>query len=182
MRTKTGNLLRAIVEDLMQKAELSFDMLDAFLMSAGSVRILARNMHMVERNYYSSMQSLERSGYVKKTENNQFLITPKGIKKIRRMRIEDPGKIKRGKWDGNWRIIVFDLPNDLSHKRNIFRSAIKRNGFLGLQKSVYISPFVDFEEIAFLRDELGIAQYVTFLIAQVPPTDSDVALKKKFRL
>lgn len=182
MGTKTGELLKAIVGQLVESAEYSFDVIDAFLMSMGSARILARNMHMIDRKYYSSMQCLERSGYIKKIENNQFLITAKGIKRARILSIEQPRKINQRNWDGFWRMVIFDLPNDMSGKRDIFRAVIKRNGFLGLQKSVYVSPFADFEELAFLRNELGIEKYVTFMIARIAPTDDDRHLKGRFGL
>ena len=182
MGTKTGNLLKAIVAELARFAKVSLDVHDALLKSMGSVRILARNMKMLDNNYYSAMQGLERSGYIKRVENNQLLITPKGIKRARRLMVENPEKNRRENWDGFWRIIIFDLPNDLTGKRNIFRSAIKRNGFIGLQKSVYVFPYADFEELAYLRDELKIEKYVTFLIAKVPPTDNDELLRKRFKL
>jgi len=178
MKTKGGKLLVSFIKEL---ALVSLDSTEAFLLSAGSAKLLARNMNMKNREYYSAIQGLQRRGYIKTNEHNQFLITPRGRKKARRLLAEESDSNARG-WDGSWRIITFDIPNNLESQRNIFRSTIKRHGFIGLQKSVFISPCANFEKLAKLRNDLGIEKYVTFFIAKVPPTENDQALRKKFKL
>lgn len=181
--SKTGRLLNVLAGALCDGAVYALNVADAFLMSAGSARLLARNMNMVDREYYSSMQSLERHGYVKKVNQNQFLITPKGLK---RAKMESLCKVSSEAIKGNsekggdWYLVVFDIPDEKSRKRNIFRSVLKRYGFIGLQLSTYVAPFADFERLASLRDELGISEYVTFMRARVATTDSDEKLKAYF--
>ncbi|MFH1855462.1 MAG: hypothetical protein ABH810_03625 [bacterium] len=178
MKTKVGKLLTSFIKDFVI---VSLDSTEAFLLSAGSAKLLAQNMNMKNREYYSAIQGLQRRGYIKKNVNKQFLITPRGLKKARRLLAEESDYNARD-WDGSWRIITFDVPNHLESQRNMFRSAIKRHGFIGLQKSVFISPFADFEKLATLRDDLGIEKFVTFFIAKVPPTENDQDLRKKFKL
>jgi len=67
-------------------------------------------------------------------------------------------------------------------ERNIFRSLIKRKGFLGLQNSVFIAPFADLEMIDMIRRELKIEKYVSFFVAKSHSSDDDSALKKRFDL
>jgi phenylacetic acid degradation operon negative regulatory protein len=178
MRDRTGKMLVAFLGKL---ASSSIDYADAFLLSAGSTRRLVRNLKMTEKQYCSSMQSLRRNGYIKRTNSNQFLITPKGLKKARRLTAEQVN-FDKNKWDSNWRIIIFDVPDSKKRERNLFRAAIKRAGFIGIQKSVFISPFADFKKIALIRDELGIAKYVTFLEAKISAVDDDRKLREKFEL
>lgn len=180
MSSNTGKLLTAFLGDLVK---MSLGMTEAFLLSGGSVRRLARNMHMLDREYHSAMQSLQRNGYVKKRENNQFLITPKGIQKAKKLLVlRKRKKINPKEWDDKWRIVIFDIPDGMRAERDMFRSALKRYGFLGLQKSVFISPDADFEGLAALRKDFGIEKYVTFLVSEVSVTEDDTLLKKKFGL
>jgi len=44
------------------------------------------------------------------------------------------------KWDGHWRIVMFDIPEELSRVRNTFRFQVKRLGFLELQKVFSFIP------------------------------------------
>lgn len=54
------------------------------------------------------------------------------------------------KWDGKWRIIIFDVPEKLRGKREILRAELKTYGFLQIQKSALAYPhplpqeFIDF--------------------------------------
>lgn len=57
---------------------------------------------------------------------------------------------KPKKWDGKWRIIIFDVPEKLKGKRELLRGELKAYGFLQIQKSVLAYPhplpqeFIDF--------------------------------------
>jgi len=162
-------------------ADLSFDMLEAFIFSCGSTKILARNMGMLDSKYYSSMQSLSRNGYIKKINNDQFLITPKMLLRLAEIDLmeSDWADIE---WDGSWKIIAFDIPESKKRERNIFRSLIKRMGFIGIQNSVFIAPYADFEQLANLRVYLKIEKYISFFEAKSAATDDDQALREKFNL
>ncbi len=45
------------------------------------------------------------------------------------------------RWDGQWRIVIFDIPNKLKLAREIFRDTLKRMGFRQLQESVWLHPY-----------------------------------------
>lgn len=44
-------------------------------------------------------------------------------------------------WDGWWRIVSFDIPDNLKGRRDSLRNKIERLGMGKLQESLYISPF-----------------------------------------
>jgi len=183
MRDRTKKILTGILTELGDIVSDVGVLVEANLLCFGSVSNLARklNFNMTRQQYYSSMQSIRRNGYIKKINENQFLITPKGIKKARRTVAEnisfDPKK-----WDGRWFVVIFDIPNDLGQKRNLFRGTLLRLGFLGIQKSVYVSPCANFKELAYFRDEIGISKYVTFITGKISEEENDSKLRKKFRL
>jgi len=181
MPKKISTASRLLLEFMKDFANATFDATDGFLMSMGSARIMAKNLRVSDSSYNSSIQGMKRHGYIKKVNKDQFLITPKAIKKI----VVEKAKlisIDKQKWDGNWRVIFFDIPNSRNRERGIFRSALKRMGFIGIQKSVFIAPFADFDSLSQIRLNLGIEKYVTFLVAKSPHTDDDSALKMRFDL
>lgn len=64
------------------------------------------------------------------------------------VRLTDKGKekallaqmlVKDKKWDGRWRIVVFDIPEKRRVVRDLFRSKLKAWEFIHLQKSVWAS-------------------------------------------
>lgn len=165
---------------LLDFAQTASDELDAFLMSASSASQLQRNLKISQTQYKSSVQALCRTGCIKKINQNQFLITPKGRSRITRIKIERANW--QGKFDGFWKIVSYDIPEPMNKQRDIFRSVLKRKGFIGLQNSVFIAPFADFAALDELRKNLKIEKYVSFFNAKSDASDDDSALRKKFNL
>ncbi len=52
----------------------------------------------------------------------------------------DPETWWRRRWDGYWRLVLFDVPNSQAELRNRLRTQLRRRGFGWLQNSVWISP------------------------------------------
>lgn len=63
-------------------------------------------------------------------------------------------------WDGKWRIVIFDIPEQKRIIRNLFRRNLKKWGFKHLQKSVWISKRNVFDKLEAYIKELGIEQWV----------------------
>lgn len=86
------------------------------------------------------------------------------------------------KWDGKWRIIIFDVAEEKRNNRDFLRKRLKWLGFKELQKSVWIFPYdirKDIEEL------MAISKYnyrgdIRFLTAEKIEEDGD--LKKWFNL
>ncbi|MEK7161155.1 MAG: CRISPR-associated endonuclease Cas2, partial [Patescibacteria group bacterium] len=83
-------------------------------------------------------------------------------------------------WDGQWRMVIFDIPEDFREKRDLLRSLLKRNQFIKLQASVFISPYaLNREAIEYLNIS-GLKRYIR--IIKIDEIDSDEDLKKRFNL
>lgn len=87
---------------------------------------------------------------------------------------------KPKKWDGKWRMFIFDIPENSRGKRNILRKLLKQNQFSKLQASVYISPYPLNREAVSYLNQSGLSDYVRIL--KVEEIDSDTELLKKFNL
>jgi len=83
-------------------------------------------------------------------------------------------------WDGKWRLIVFDIPEDSKHQRDRFRRLLLKNNFIKLQGSVFISPYpLNAAAIEYLK-ESGLIEYIRIL--RVDAMDKDGDLRKHFGL
>lgn len=91
-------------------------------------------------------------------------------------------KIKDKKWDGRWRVLIFDVPEKLRNGRNALRWKIKKLGFYELQKSVFIIPYECKKEIDFVVDFFDLKPYVHYGILEIIEEKVNSKLKKVFEL
>lgn len=120
-----------------------------------------------QRKVYSTFYNLKKQGCLnieKKEHQVCISLTEKGKKKADWMQIDDLKINKSKKWDGKWRIVIFDIVQLKTLERNAFRSKIKELGFRPLQKSVWVCPYKCKDEIILLRDFFGLTKKEICLI------------------
>lgn len=92
-------------------------------------------------------------------------ITPRGRSVFLKKRLYEL-KIKRQeKWDKIWRVVIFDIPNKLGARRDIFRQRLKKMGFWQFQKSAFLAPFPCRQELEVILAYYNLFEYVTYLEA-----------------
>lgn len=89
-------------------------------------------------------------------------------------------KIHKQKWDGKWRIILFDIPEKKRALRDYLRSVIKRCGFKEFQKSIWVHPYKIPDFLKEILGEENILFYTRFITTTSIDFDKD--LKKLFSL
>lgn len=87
---------------------------------------------------YRRSYNIKRSPYFT-VKNDIYYVSNKGRIEIIKFIIEDKKKAK--KWDGKWRVVIFDVPESKRHHRNFLRKELKLVGFKELQHSVWITPY-----------------------------------------
>ncbi len=93
----------------------------------------------------------------------------------------DKIRLKRPrKWDGYWRLVLFDIPEKHKMGREALRSKLKQLGFFPLQKSCFIYPFDCKSEITFISESFEVAPYVNFIL--VKELEGATQLVKYFNL
>ena len=139
-----------------------------------------RNRGMSRPNYYASIFQLQKRGVLKITEKNnkKFVqLTNKGQLEVLLSKAQ---VAKTEKWDGKWRIIIYDIPEDSKPQRHLFRKLLRKNGFYKLQASVFISPYsLNKEALEYLKAS-GLINYIRIIRADAMDYDTD--LLKKFNL
>ncbi len=107
----------------------------------------------------------------------RIILTEKG--RLRKLtydveRIKVP---KPERWDGYWRFLIFDIPEDRALARDAFRRKLKQLGFIQFQKSVWIYPYPCETEIDFLTEVLKVRRFLTLLTVKIK---DDKPLRKSF--
>lgn len=134
------------------------------------------------RAQYKRLHNLKRAGYIKVKKNKQnqsfFHLTPKG--KLRILKYLHLEKLKKRMWDGNFRVIIFDIPESLDKWRRYLRNELKNLGFEHLQESVYITPYPVTGELDQLLEEWNLRKYFRYLT--VSEIDGAETLKRRFNI
>jgi len=116
---------------------------------------------------------------VRDTEKYQVVeITDRGRRRILKYALDELVVEKPKFWDGKWRLISYDIPKKYSKLRKIFQEYLKSWGFYQLHESVYLHAYPCGKQVEFLREYLGIGEYVRFFF--VSRIENDRAFREFF--
>ena len=90
-----------------------------------------------------SVKNLVDSGCVEiyNSDNQKYLkITKKGKSKLNCIRLEGEEALVSNTWDGFWRIIILDIPEERKNERDALRYLLKKANFICVKNTVWISP------------------------------------------
>lgn len=136
------------------------------------------------KKFSNAFYVLKKQGSIKiEKRGKQFYIslTKEGKKKANWLQI-DALKIKKPKkWDGKWRIVIFDISQLKKFFRELFRGKLKELGFYPLQKSVWVIPYECQAEIELLRDFFGLTEKEVKLIV-AEKIEKPEELRKFFKI
>ncbi len=99
---------------------------------------------------------------------------------IEEARANSPASKQRKRWDGRYRLVMFDIPEKRKSTRDRLRMLMGEFGFMRLQNSVWISPYDCEELIALVKAELRIGSAI--LYALVDQIEGEHKIKNYFSL
>lgn len=70
-----------------------------------------------------------------------FRLSEEGKKRFNSNALDDDTTLVSNSWDGFWRIIILDLPEERKNEREALRYLLKKAGFVCLKNSVWISMY-----------------------------------------
>lgn len=111
------------------------------------------------------LQRLEKEKLVniKDDKNYQVVeITERGRRRILKCALDELVVEKPKSWDGKWRLISYDIPKKYTSMRKILREYLHNWGFYPLHESVFLHAYPCGKQVEFLREYLGIGEYVRF--------------------
>ena len=117
---------------------------------------------------------------IKADGKTRLVLTKKGEVMARRLEIFDAIAPRKNKWDGRWRIVMFDVWERRKYVRERLRHMLIKIGFEKVQDSVWAYPYDCEDLIAFIRTDLRLGRGVLYLIADA--IEGDKELRKRFDL
>lgn len=177
-----------------EKGEIA-EIILSVLLAAGVIAVAVAMPNAVQlfkyfkpRNAYDrgrikkSVARLERKGFIKKKSGTEdgFVLTTEGEKKALRAKIDSMKIEPQKKWDGKWRIVMFDVPENKKMARRAINLALKKLGCAQYQKSVFVTPFPCKKEIDFVGECFGSRSNIRLIVAD--SIEGDMPLKKSFGL
>lgn len=144
----------------LEKTVDGYVVLEDFLYNPG---LYVNGMREVSKSELAqALKRLREQGLIEEDNIN----TGKVIFKLTDMGRESFGsELSAKEWDGKWRIVIFDIPEEKRAIRNLFRRNLKKWGFKYLQKSVWISKMDVFGKLTSYIEGLRIEKWVTIIEA-----------------
>lgn len=162
---KKPSIQKAIFKALSDKKALSLDSLlneveKSILGSHGDKK---KAVSAIAR----SIKNLTSDGLLEKLESNfqpYFRLSTEGKKKLNSNVLDEDQAITTNTWDGYWRIIILDLPENRKNEREALRYLLKKAGFVCVKNSVWISIYPYEHLFTNIKKDLGLTSEMMILV------------------
>ena len=177
-RAKKKNLQKIILQTVIAAGVLSVAMVAPnVLIALDKLRIIPNRR---EKEYISSSASkLARRGLLY-FDGRTYQPTSEGEKMLRRWVFSDFKLKKPKRWDGKWRVMIFDIPEKKRKIRNNITALFRMADIYRLQDSVWIYPHDCEDIITLLKTDFGVGKYLLYMI--VEELENDKYLRNWFDL
>jgi DNA-binding transcriptional regulator PaaX len=112
-----------------------------------------------------ALRGLLRRGLVEEIPRGrtvQYQLTDRGHEYLMRCELAHAEFIPPKKWDGKWRLVVFDVPERFRHLRDNLRTHLTRLGLYPIQKSVWLFPYPCDDLVRLIKVDLGLGRSVQY--------------------
>lgn len=133
-----------------------------------------KRLYRIVREFYNDRlidYKEDEDGVVK------IILTKEGQKKALKFKLDEIEIKKPAKWDGEWRIVIFDIPDRFKNAREAIRKKLRELGFLKLQESVFVLPYECEEEVDFIVEVFLIRPFVRFMRVQSFTNEEQIKIK-----
>ena len=166
---KKPNIQKDILKLLAEKPAISIDSLKNKKDTKTSYAIARSVKNLVE----SGLAEIHNS------ENQKFLkITKKGRNKLNCIKLEGDEALVTGTWDGFWRIIILDIPEERKSEREALRYLLKKANFTCIKNTVWISPFPYEHLFTNIKRDLNLETELMIIVTNKLDPETNLAFLK----
>jgi len=177
----------ALIDNLLRLIALA-GITSAILLAPNAVQMLDKPLQKLFKKLDENEQKREIAKvlmYMKYkkliTDNYEhgLNLTPKARKRLKQLSFDEISIPKPRKWDKKWRIVFFDIPEDIKSQRDGFAAKMRILGFKVLQRSVFVHPFPCNEEVARIAMHYHVRRYISYI--ETDHIDNESILLRRFR-
>ena len=115
-----------------------------------------------------------------KYEDGFIKLTEKGQMQLDLLERKNWTMDKPRKWDGRWRMLIFDIPENRKYLRDKIRTTLVSIGFVRLQDSAWVYPYDCEDLVTLLKADFKIGKDLLYVIIDF--IENDKNLRKSFGL
>ena len=172
-KKKKSNIQKAILKLLSEKKVLPLETVKETIEEA----ILP--LYEGENANYAITRSIKNmlgDGLVEafNSEHRQyFRLTSEGKQKMNNITLDSDSSLVSTKWDGFWRIVLLDLPEDRKSEREALRYLLKKAGFVCIKNSVWVSMYPFEHLFTNIKKDLGLTTELIILVTDKLDNDTE---------
>ena len=136
-----------------------------------------------KKNYaiIRSLKGLREAGLIEQISSGQseyIRLTQKGKNKLNCIKLEGSEALVSNIWDGFWRIIILDIPEDRKSEREALRYLLKKANFTCVKNTVWISPLPYENLFTNIKKDLGLGTELMIIVTDKLDTGTNLAFLK----
>lgn len=165
---------KAVLKTLSGKKLSSTDSLKKTVSEAISSEYEAKNK--ADYAITRSIKNLTEAGLIEvfKSDHHEYLrLTPDGKQKVHNITLESENGLVSNVWDGYWRIIILDVPEDRKSERESLRYLLKKAGFMCVKNAVWISMYPFEHLFTNIKNDLGLTTEMIILVTDKLDKESE---------
>lgn len=175
------SIQKAILRTLSGKNALSADSVkkDAERVILGECTLSDENVRDGKSVNYAitrSIKNLLSDGLIE-TFNSEhqkyFRLTSSGKHKINNIILDAESSLVSTQWDGFWRIIILDIPEDRKSEREALRYLLKKAGFICMKNSVWISMYPFEHLFTNIKKDLELSTEMMIIVTDKIDTETE---------
>jgi CRISPR-associated endonuclease Cas2 len=121
-----------------------------------------------------SRDRLLKAGLIKYSEEHYLCLTSAGEKVLKKFEFSNYNIVKPKRWDGKWRMLIFDIKEYHKPIREKVRNTLISIGFMKLQNSVWVYPYDCEDLITLIKADLAVGKEVLYVIADKIENDKNM--------
>ena len=173
---KKADFAKKIIKILSEKPAVAVEILNTSPSLRSPSPTLVEGGANTKYAFNRSLKGLKEAGLVEIMEGGQgdfARLTKEGKKKAHSLKLEGDGAVLNTSWDGFWRIIILDLPEERKAEREALRYLLKKAGFICVKNSVWISMYPFEHLFTNIKKDLELSTELIILVTNKLDEDTE---------
>jgi len=131
-----------------------------------------------------SVKNLVDAGCVEihSSDNQKYLkLTKEGKNKLNQMKLLGDEALVPRAWDGFWRIVILDIPENRKSEREALRYLLKKAGFTCVKNTVWVSPYPYEHLFTNIKKDLGLGTELIILVTDKIDEETNLAFLRSLK-